>query len=100
MNAHSRWLVDYSDTFVFMNHVERNVFSKSLEQRQLNRTRNDDLFSSAQLHGRLGDFSIDQDLFLLDELLHAHAADLGQLGDEPLIQARAGGIDRDRESLR
>src|SRR5579859_6053798 len=89
MHTHPRRLVYDRDTLVFINHVEGNVFSKSLERRQFNSAGNDDFFSSTQPHGRLGHIPIEENLFLLDELLHAYAVYVWKLGDEPLVQSGA-----------
>src|SRR5580765_2937114 len=99
MNAHACRFVDYRDTLVFVNHVERNVFCESLERRQFDCACDQDFLASTQLHGRLGHFSVDQNFFLLDKLLHAHTAYVWKLGDEPLVQAGAGGRRRNRKNL-
>src|SRR6478672_2489314 len=99
MHAHASGLVDYGDTLVFINHVERYVFRKCLQGRQFNFAGYDDFFPAAQLHGRLRCLPIDQDLFLLDELLDAHAAYVRKLRDKPLVQTHPSGLRRNRESL-
>ena len=92
MHAHPRRLVDNGDAFVFVNHVKGDIFCKSLERRQLDCAADDDFFSAAQLHGGLGGFSIDQDLFLPDQLLNADAAHIRKLGYKPLVKTHADSV--------
>ena len=99
VHAHARRLIDYRDALIFVNYVQRNIFRKGLERRQLNRAGDDDFLTAAQLYGRLGRLSIDEDLFLLDQLLNADTADFGKLGDKPLIKTRSGGIRWNRKNL-
>ena len=99
MHAHAGRFVDDSEVVVLVHDIEGNVFGKRLERRKLHPPRDDNILVAVQTQGWFGRDAVHQDLALLDQLLHAHAADISQLGDQPMVETLAGGFGRNAKRL-
>src|SRR5437660_6203638 len=89
MHGHARSLVHDGKPLVFVNDVETNVFRKGLEWRNLDLSGYGDLLATLKSQRCLGRVPVNRDLVLLDQLLHPHPADVGQMGGQPLIETLA-----------
>ena len=91
MHHHPRRLVHYCQIIIFKNNVEWNFFRHGTQRRTRGRRLDLDAFAATQAQGRLHRLLVHEDFFLRDHFLHARAADVGKLGDEEPVEARAGG---------
>ena len=98
VHHHSRWLVDDSQVVILIDDVERDVLSDGAQRRRVRVAEDGDLFAAAEPKRRLGDATVDQGFLFRQQLLHAGAADIGDLCGEELIEplARRIGGDEDR----
>ena len=60
----------------------------------------DDLLAAAQLERGFGLRAVDRDVALIEQQLHARAADAFKLRGEEVIEALAGGLGRDGDGAR
>ena len=96
MDHHAGGLVDYGQIRVFIDDVERNVLRRGLERRGMRLAGDDDLFAAAQLERGFGLRAIDEHVALIDQQLHARAADAFKLRGEEVVEALACGLRRER----
>ena len=76
MNNHSCRFVDNRQIFVLVNHLQRDVLGSSFQWRTLRLAKHLDQFVAMQLQRRLSNRAIYLNLLLLDQFLHARAADV------------------------
>ncbi len=84
--------VDHRKTLIFIDHIQRNVFRKSLQRRQLDLAGDNNFFTAAQPHGSFRHIAFDQNFVLFHQLLHADAAYVRQLRHQPLVKTLASGV--------
>src|SRR3954469_19415149 len=90
MDDHSGRLIHYGQVFVFVDNVEWDVFGSCLQWRTLSFTDDFDQLTAAKFERRTCAGSVDEDLFLFDQFLHASTANALKVGGEVLVQTPAG----------
>ena len=96
VHHHARSLVDDREVVVLVDDVEREVFGFGAKGGGLGIAFDVDLLAAAKLVARLGDGAVDGDLAVVDEQLHAAAADVregfGEIGVDTHFAAAASAM--------
>mgnify|MGYP005821197609 CR=1 FL=1 len=100
MDRHSGRFVDDGEVLILVHDVEGDVLGKGFQRRQLNRSEDRDRFGPLEPQRGLRRFPIYLDLAILKQLLHACAADVIKARDQKLVEASAGIVGGNLESLR
>src|SRR5438445_13687095 len=92
VDRHAGWLVDHGEMLVLIEDGERYLLREGVERWRMRRALNFDGLAALELQFRLGRLSADSYLAMLDEHLHARAADVGDRLREVLVEPHAGGL--------
>src|SRR6516165_6739381 len=90
VHHHAGGLVDDGNIVVLVHDLKRNIFGDSAYWLALGGAKNLHSFVAAQAERCFRTAVIDDDELLLNQLLHARARDVGQVGDKELVQAFSG----------
>ena len=75
MNHHAGRLVDDGEVVVFVDDVEWNLFGDGAQRSTLGRTQDGNAFVAPKLERRFGGSTVQENLFIADQFLHAGSAD-------------------------
>src|SRR5581483_2344831 len=90
VDHHAGGFVDDGQIIVFVDDIERDVFSDRAQGNDFGCVEDGDVLVAAEAQGGLGGGVVYQDFFFGDELLYARATEVGEVGDEKLVETLAG----------
>ena len=100
MHHHAGGLVDDGEVLVFEDDVERNVLRSGFERRGMRFAGDENLFATAQFERGFRLRTVDGDIALIEQQLHARSADALKLRGDEVIETLTRGLGWDGDGAR